>query len=84
MSKLYTEIEDNITRLSKLSSDKLREYATEIITDYDILVKILKVADFKYHSVGTPLITDSQYDMLKDILTEKDPDNRFDCRKCCY
>ena len=45
--------------------------------DIDDLVKILQKFNEAYHSTDKPLVTDQVYDMLYDILKERDPNNSF-------
>jgi len=45
--------------------------------DIKELVKILKKSDKAYHDIGKPIITDTQYDLLKERLKELSPDNDY-------
>jgi NAD-dependent DNA ligase len=46
-------------------------------TEINDLVKILQKFNEAYHSTDKPLVTDKVYDILYDILKERDPQNSF-------
>ena len=41
------------------------------------LVKLAKKADKAYYNEDDPIFTDQQYDLLRDIIKERDPDNAY-------
>ena len=43
----------------------------------DEIVDILRRFNEAYHSTDKPLVTDKVYDILYDILKERDPENSF-------
>ena len=45
--------------------------------DIDAIVKQLKEASDAYYNTGTPILTDEQYDTLRDMLEDMDPGNPF-------
>ena len=48
-----------------------------IYTEINILVEILRKLNEAYHSTDKPLVSDKVYDILYDILKERDPINKF-------
>lgn len=51
------------------------KYAKDI--SIDDLVELLKQLAYYYYSTDEPLISDTIYDMLRDILEERDPNNEY-------
>src|SRR3990172_7165135 len=43
----------------------------------DELVETLKQLSYYYYQTDEPLIPDSTYDLLRDVLEERDPDNEY-------
>jgi len=46
-------------------------------SDIDVLVDILRKFNEAYHSTDTPIVEDKIYDIMYDILKERDPTNSF-------
>lgn len=51
----------------------------QFASDNDIkeLVKLAKVADKAYYNTDKPKMSDQQYDLLRDLIREKDPNNAY-------
>ena len=45
--------------------------------DIEGIVKKLKKYDKAYHTMGKPLVSDDEYDLLKQNLEDIDPDNKY-------
>lgn len=60
--------------LNDINDDPVK-YATYI--DIDDLVDIMRKLNYKYHSTDKPYISDKVYDIIYDILKERDPSNIF-------
>ena len=41
------------------------------------LVKLIKDANKQYYNYGNPIMTDEEYDILKDELEKRDPNNKL-------
>lgn len=68
-----------MVRITKKVLDEINNDPTEfaLYTDIKLLVEIMTKFNEAYHSTDKPLVSDKVYDILYDILKERDPDNLF-------
>ena len=71
MSNKIGNIDNNIKELL----DNPFEYANKISIDH--LVEILKKLDYQYYNTDKPLVPDSVYDLLTEVLEKRDPKNKY-------
>ncbi len=66
-------------KITKAFIDKVKKSPAKFAEDLDDedLVKLLKKLADAYYNTGTPLVEDKVYDILFDVLKERDPDNPF-------
>lgn len=65
----------DIKKVVKDILDDPYNYAHKI--SIDDLVKILKTLSHHYYSVGTSLVPDDIFDIMRDVLEERDPKNKL-------
>lgn len=63
----------------KKITDKLLENPYKYANDVSIddLIDILKQLSYYYYNTAEPLVPDSTYDLLREVLEERDPSNQF-------
>jgi NAD-dependent DNA ligase len=66
-------------KFTKTFIEKLKKSPSEIVEDLDEedFVKLMKKLAEAYYNTDSPLVEDKVYDLLYDILKERDPDNPF-------
>lgn len=72
MSSKIGKIEDQVLKQLELNPQK---YANDITVD--ALVELLKQLSYYYYHTDEPIIPDATYDLLTEVLGERDPNNQF-------
>jgi NAD-dependent DNA ligase len=67
----------SLTELVKLIQDKDNYKKNAQNMSVDELVKLMKKLSNVYYNTGETLVSDAVYDLLKDLLEQKDPDNPY-------
>lgn len=75
----FLEVAENLglspIRLGQLVLENTRPYILAHAPDW--IATLLKSASSSYYLTSDPLLTDVEFDALRDILTQIDPDNKF-------
>jgi len=71
---MTNKIGDIDNELKQLLADPYK-YGNNISIDH--LVELLKKLSYHYYHTDTPLVPDSVFDLLKEILEERDPTNEY-------
>lgn len=66
-------------KITKAFIDKIKKSPSKVAEELEDeeLIKLLKKLADAYYNTGTPLVEDKVYDLLFDILKERDSDNPF-------
>lgn len=65
----------NISKIVKEINVDPHKYASS--TSINSLVKLLKFLSDQYYKTNSPLVSDITYDILRDVLEERDPNNKY-------
>lgn len=90
MYLLYTNTTETLHKMSKITKinhiDDIKKYLPDIISDpykfgndlsVNNLVDLLTQLSHYYYNTSEPLVPDSIFDLLHDVLEERDPKNKF-------